>query len=89
MKRSVKINVYGMVQGVGYRYNALQKANELGLKGFVKNRVDGSVYMEVEAEDALLQEFLFWCRQGPSRSRVDKVNVLDIPFSNYSDFKVK
>lgn len=89
MIRSVKVNVYGKVQGVGFRYSALQKANEMGVRGFVKNRTDGSVYMEVEAEPELLEQFLLWCQKGPSWSRVDKIMVNDIPFNNYRNFCIK
>ena len=89
MKRSVKINIYGRVQGVGFRYSALQKANEMGITGFVKNRTDGSVYMEVEGEKDLIEEFISWCKRGPSWSRVDDLKVMDIPFNNYRSFCIK
>ena len=89
MKRSVKINIYGKVQGVGFRYSALQKANEMGIKGFVKNRTDGSVYMEVEAEPELWDKFVLWCKQGPAWSIVDELKVMDIPFNNYINFCIK
>ena len=45
---------YGRVQGVGFRYYAVQKANQLGLTGWVKNLYDGSVEMEVEGEEPLI-----------------------------------
>lgn len=89
MLKSVKINVYGMVQGVGFRYNTLQKANELGIAGFVKNRTDGSVYIEADGEPEVLDKFILWCKRGPSRSRVDEVKVCDIPFNDYKNFCVK
>ncbi|MBI9053876.1 MAG: acylphosphatase [Bacteroidales bacterium] len=89
MIRSVKLNIYGQVQGVGFRYSALQKANEIGVCGFVKNRTDGSVYMEIEAEPELIEEFIYWCKHDPSWSRVDEVVVVDIPFNHYTNFGVK
>ena len=89
MLKSIKINIYGKVQSVGFRYSALQKANELGVKGFVKNRIDGSVYIEADGEPGILTEFLEWCKQGPSRSNIDEVKVEDIPFNNYKNFGVK
>lgn len=89
MIKAVKLNVYGKVQGVGFRYSALQKANEIGITGFVKNRSDGSVYMELEAEPELLDKFILWCRQGPSWSIVDEVKVMDIPLNNYKSFSIK
>lgn len=89
MIHSVKINVYGKVQGVGFRYSVLQKANEMGINGFVKNRTDGSVYMEIEAETDIIDIFVSWCEKNPSWSRVDKLKVMEIPFSNYRDFCIK
>jgi acylphosphatase len=89
MIKSIKINIYGRVQGVGFRYSALQKANELGIAGFVKNRVDGSVYIEADGESETLDNFIAWCKQGPARARVDNVNIEDIPYNNYKHFTVK
>ncbi|MDA3953621.1 MAG: acylphosphatase [Bacteroidales bacterium] len=89
MIKSIKINIYGEVQGVGFRYCALQKANELGITGFVKNRTDGSVYIEADGEIEILEKLIFWCRQGPPRSKVDDVKVVDIPFNDYKGFGVK
>lgn len=89
MIKSVKINIYGKVQGVGFRYCALQKANELGITGFVKNRNDGSVYIEADGEHEIIEEFVLWCRQGPACSRVNDIKVVDIPFNDYKSFGVK
>jgi acylphosphatase len=89
MLKSVKINVYGKVQGVGFRYSTLQKANELGITGFVKNRSDGSVYIEADGEPETIDKFVIWCKQGPSWSRVDDIKVVDIPFNNYKNFAIK
>ena len=89
MLKSIKINIYGKVQGVGFRYSAVQKANDLGITGFVKNRADGSVYIEADGEPEILEQFVIWCKVGPSWSRVDNVKVDDIPFNNYKSFGIK
>jgi acylphosphatase len=89
MIKSIKINIYGKVQDVGFRYSALQKANEMGIYGFVKNRTDGSVYIEADGETDILELFILWLKKGPSWSRVDEVKVVDIPFNNYKCFVVK
>ena len=89
MLKSVKINIYGKVQGIGFRYSTLQKANELGITGFVKNRSDGSVYIEADGEPEILDKFILWCKKGPSLSYVDDVKVCDIPFNDYKCFGVK
>lgn len=77
------------MQGVGFRYSALQKANELGITGFVKNRMDGSVYIEADGEPETLNAFIAWCNRGPARARVDDVKMEDIPYNNYKHFTVK
>ncbi len=51
---------YGRVQGVGFRYYAVQKANQLGLTGWVKNLYDGSVEMEVEGEEPLIDQLIIF-----------------------------
>jgi len=89
MLKSIKINIYGKVQGVGFRYSTLQKANELGITGFVKNRIDGSVYIEADGESEVLDQFVSWCKQGPSHAYVDDIKVDAIPFNNYKNFGIK
>ena len=89
MIKSIKINIYGRVQGVGFRYSTLQKANELGITGFVKNRMDGSVYIEADGEPETLEKFILWCHYGPSRAIIDEVKTADIPYNNYKKFTIK
>ena len=89
MKKAIRLNIYGKVQGVGFRYSALQKAHELGITGFVKNRSDGSVYIEAEAEPEILEQFIIWCKQGPTWSTIENVIETDISFNNYTDFSIK
>lgn len=57
---------YGRVQGVGFRYYAVQKANQLGLTGWVKNLYDGSVEMEVEGEEPLIDQLIIFCKTVPT-----------------------
>jgi len=89
MEKAYMIYIYGKVQGVGFRYSALQKANELSIKGFVHNKSDGSVYIEAEGKAEVLEEFLVWCRQGPSWARVDDIKYEEIPLSNYKKFVIR
>ena len=76
MRKHYNITVKGRVQGVGFRYNARRQALTLGLDGFVNNKPDGSVYIEVEGNQADLDEFVAWCNAGPSGSRVIDVYVI-------------
>lgn len=53
-----QIRFYGRVQGVGFRYHAKHAASALGLTGWVRNEYDGSVMMEVQGEDVLIERML-------------------------------
>jgi acylphosphatase len=72
MKRIV-IQVYGLVQGVFFRYNTRKIARKLGLTGLVKNLPDGSVYIEAEGPEEKLLDLLKFSRKGPNSARVDNV----------------
>jgi len=83
------IIVSGNVQGVGFRYSALKKANELGIKGYIRNKSDGTVYIEIEGEPETLDFFIVWCKNGPSWAQVNDVYYEDIPLSNFVNFEIK
>ncbi len=72
---SVRIVVEGLVQGVGFRYFVSAKAVAMGIRGFVRNRTDGSVEIEAEASRPVLDEFLSIVRQGPRSAHVRKQTV--------------
>jgi len=81
--------VIGRVQGVGFRYYTQRKAKELGIKGFVQNRPDGSVYIEGEGDPALLSDFIQWCRKGPPWARVSQVILSSLPPVGYQEFSIR
>ncbi len=87
--KHVNIYLYGRVQGVGFRYSAREKAREMGIKGFVKNKANGSVYIEAEGTENSLTHFEQWCKDGPSWSRVDNVEVEEGKLRDYKDFTIK
>jgi acylphosphatase len=66
--------VRGRVQGVGFRASAATEARRLGLTGWVRNRLDGSVEVMAEGDDADADAFLAWLRKGPSLSHVTGVD---------------
>lgn len=89
MKTRAHLLVLGKVQGVFYRASAQQEARRLGLCGWVRNLPSGEVEGEVEGEEAEVEEFVAWCRQGPSRSLVSQVKVDKATYQgNYSTFQV-
>jgi len=89
VKKAVNLNVYGKVQGVGFRFYTHKKAKELEILGFVKNMPDGSVYIEAEGEHDNLEQFIDWCEMGPSWARVVKIDRQNVPVINFSEFTVR
>ena len=76
MKR-IRIFVYGKVQGVFFRYHTRRKAQSLGIKGWVKNREDGSVEILADGMEETLKNFVRWCRLGPPDARVEKIEIIE------------
>jgi acylphosphatase len=87
MKQSVILTINGHVQGVGYRYFVAQKAQLLGISGFVKNQLNGAVYVEAEGEHEQLEFFIYACQQGPSNAWVEKVDVQYCPVQGFHGFE--
>ncbi len=71
----VNLRISGLVQGVFYRASARDEALALGLKGWVRNLLNGDVEAEVEGPEDDVERFIDWCRQGPPGARVEEVEV--------------
>ncbi|MFA6251460.1 MAG: acylphosphatase [Candidatus Paceibacterota bacterium] len=90
MSKRINLKIYGRVQGVFFRDSAQKEARKLGLVGFARNDVDGTVYIEVEGEEEKLNEFIKWCQNGPDHAQVDKVEMQWLKATEtFSDFKIK
>lgn len=76
---------YGRVQGVGFRYYAVQKANQLGLTGWVKNLYDGSVEMEVEGQEELIDQLIIFL-QNRTYTWIERIDAKKIPLQQDSSF---
>ncbi|MEZ5024038.1 MAG: acylphosphatase [Chitinophagales bacterium] len=87
--KSLQIKVEGNVQGVYFRMSTKEKADQLGLKGFAKNEKDGSVYIEVEGEEVILEKLIEWLHVGPPNANVTKVSIEDQPIIGYVDFVIR
>ena len=72
------LRITGRVQGVGYRWNMTQEAQRLGLSGWVRNRLDGSVEAVVCGPVGALQALIDWAQSGPVGARVDGVVVGEV-----------
>ncbi|MTI11278.1 acylphosphatase [Curvivirga aplysinae] len=75
MTKSVLTRIEGKVQGVWYRNWTVENAKELGLNGWVRNRVDSSVEALFSGDDSIVDEMLKRCEDGPQLARVTAVLV--------------
>ncbi len=80
MKMHAHVVISGTVQGVWFRASTQQKAEALGLKGWVRNTPDGHVEAVFEGDQTRVQDMVKWCRQGPPSAEVDDVAV------NYAEY---
>lgn len=75
---SYHVVVIGRVQGVGYRASLALVASEHGLRGWVRNRLDGSVEAELHGDEHACASVIAWARRGPPAARVTEVRVAPI-----------
>jgi acylphosphatase len=80
--------VSGRVQGVGFRFFAERAAREAGVRGWVRNRQDGTVETMVEGEQAAVDGYLDRLRKGPFGSRVAGVAVEDVSPGAFHSFEI-
>ncbi|HVC55950.1 MAG TPA: acylphosphatase [Stellaceae bacterium] len=85
--RSVRLHIAGRVQGVGYRAWALQQAARLGLRGWVRNRVDGTVEALVIGEEEAVAAMIEACGEGPFAARVRAVAVDEVADDGSAGFR--
>ena len=87
--KHISINVSGKVQGVFFRASTKTKADDLGVKGFVRNEPDGSVYIEAEGTEDVLKLFVAWCHEGPRSAKVHRVDVKESQYIGFTNFDIR
>jgi acylphosphatase len=75
--RTVRLRISGAVQGVGYRAWAERTAQRLGVRGWVRNRLDGSVEVLASGEEDAVAAMIEACRHGPRAAQVEDVAVAE------------
>lgn len=69
----LRLQIHGRVQGVGFRWFVREAARRRGIAGWVRNRADGSVELEVSGNEASVRDLIAALREGPPGARVDEV----------------
>ena len=81
--------VSGRVQGVFFRDTVRRRAEVAGVSGWIRNRPDGAVEAAFEGDPERVEEMVEFCRHGPSRAEVAKVEVIDEKPEGLSGFDVR
>ena len=87
MKVTRHLQISGRVQGVGFRFYAQRKAQELGVTGWVRNRRDGSVEVMAQGAPEAVEAMIAWARRGPASAAVSEVRIAEGD-GEYAEFMV-
>jgi acylphosphatase len=89
-RKTLRVHVQGMVQGVGFRYSTVREARRLGVSGYVRNLPDGSVEVVAEGEEERLGRLASWLQHGPPGAHVRNADRRYGPDQGfYRDFRVE
>ncbi|MGQ0742678.1 MAG: acylphosphatase [Alphaproteobacteria bacterium] len=72
---TVRLRIFGRVQGVGFRAFAVDEAEALGLTGWVRNRRDDTVEVLVSGPDEAVKAFAVRCARGSAAARVSHMDI--------------
>lgn len=81
--------ISGRVQGVFFRDSTRRKAQELGVKGWVRNTHDGKVEVVACGSEDKIQELQAWLNHGPAAAEVEDVSLQSLDWQDHEDFVVK
>ena len=86
--KTIRLTIKGKVQGVFFRVTAKEIADELGVKGWVRNLPDRNVELTATAPEETLQKFIDWCKRGPSKAKVENIEVNELVLEEFKDFRI-
>jgi acylphosphatase len=89
MDKAVSVRVTGRVQGVAFRWYAVEEAQRLGVSGWIRNEPDESVAGHFEGPDDAVDALVAWCRRGPSSASVRHVGVTEARATGAADFTIR
>src|SRR5262249_37075574 len=83
------VTVRGSVQGIGFRYATVERAEGLGVLGWVRNEDDGTVVVQAEGPDAAVDALVGWLGEGPRGAAVEEVEVGKGKVEGHEQFAVR
>jgi acylphosphatase len=87
--KNLRVVVSGKVQGVFFRHSVKKVADILGVKGFIRNEHNGSVFVEAEGDDEMVNKLVDYCHHGPDNAKVEKVSITLGEIVGYDSFEIE
>jgi acylphosphatase len=84
-----RVVVHGRVQGVFFRGSTVERAREVGVNGWVRNRPDGTVEAVFEGSAAQVEAMVRYCREGPPWARVERIEEFEETPEDLGGFGVR
>ncbi|MBN1266801.1 MAG: acylphosphatase [Anaerolineales bacterium] len=78
-EKAVRVRIHGRVQGVSFRYYAYQQALRLGVKGWIRNKPDGSVAGFFQGTEEQVEGMVRWCSKGSPMAVVESIEEETVP----------
>jgi len=82
-----RLRIEGRVQGVWFRESMRREAQALGVTGWVRNRLDGSVEAVVQGSPGAVAAIAAWARRGPDHAEVRRLEELEEPAGTFTAFE--
>jgi len=88
MKKSVRLYINGLVQGIFFRIFVKENAERYNVKGFVRNLEDGRIEVFLEGDSENVNKLIEICKKGPKHSQIKDVQVKPERFQEFRTFKI-
>ena len=88
MKKSVRLYINGIVQGVFFRMFVKENAERNNVKGFIRNLEDGRIEVFLEGDANDVNKMIELCKKGPKHAQIKNVEIKEERFQDFRTFKV-
>jgi len=88
MKKALRIYIFGTVQGILFRNFIKDNADKLDVRGYVRNKDDGSVEVWLEGDCKNVDNIVELCKKGPEHAIINRLDIVEEKMQDMKEFKV-
>jgi len=88
MKKAIRIYIFGTVQGVFFRNFIKENADKGDIKGYVRNKDDGSIEIWLEGDCKNVDEMIEVCKKGPEHAVINRLDIVEEKLQDMKEFKI-